>query len=120
MEVGFFGRKNTLCIFFTALFEETTMIVVAKMKAKKGSEQEFEAALRDMVSKVASEEGTIAYTLHRSLGDATEFLFYEKYKDQEAFARHSETAHFKELMGIVAPLLDGAPSVELFEELAAI
>jgi len=96
------------------------MVVVAKMKAKKGSEQEFEAALREMVSKVASEEGTLAYTLHRSLGDATEFLFYEKYENQEAFGRHSKTAHFKELMGKIAPLLDGAPSVDMLEELAAI
>lgn len=96
------------------------MVVVAKLKAKKGSEQELEAALRDMVAKVASEEGTLAYTLHRSMRDGTEFLFYEKYRDQDAFSRHSETAHFKELMGITAPLLDGPPAVELFEELASL
>ena len=96
------------------------MIVVAKLKAKKGSEQELETALRDMVKKVASEEGTLTYTLHRSLSDPSVFLFYEKYKDHEAFGRHSETEHFKELMGITAPLLDGAPSVELFEEMASL
>lgn len=96
------------------------MVVVAKLKAKKGSEKELEAALKDMVTKVASEEGTLAYTLHRSMSDGTEFLFYEKYRDQDAFSRHSETAHFKELMGITAPLLDGPPAVELYEELASL
>jgi len=96
------------------------MIVIAKLKAKKGSEQELEKALKDMVAKVASEEGTLAYTLHRSMGEGTEFLIYEKYRDQQAFTIHSETAHFKELMGVTAPLLDGPPSVELFEELASL
>ncbi|MBN1882983.1 MAG: antibiotic biosynthesis monooxygenase [Deltaproteobacteria bacterium] len=96
------------------------MVVIAKMKAKKGSEGKLEAALKDMVAKVASEEGTLAYTLHRSMSDGTEFLLYEKYTDQDAFSRHSETSHFKELMGITASLLDGPPAVELFEELASL
>ena len=42
------------------------MIVVAKLKAKKGEEAKMEAALRDMVAKVAQEQGTLTYTLHRA------------------------------------------------------
>ena len=42
------------------------MIVVAKLKAQEEKEATLEAALRDMVKKVASEDGTEAYTLHKS------------------------------------------------------
>ena len=45
------------------------MIVVARLKAKSGEEAKVEEALRDMVLKVAQEEGTFAYTLHRSQWD---------------------------------------------------
>jgi len=96
------------------------MVVIAKMKAKQGKEQELETALKDMVEKVKTEEGTLAYTLHRSMNDGTVFVLYEKYTDPETFGKHSETAHFKELMGITAPLLDGGLTVDLLEELAAL
>jgi quinol monooxygenase YgiN len=40
------------------------MIVVAKLKAETGEEAKMEKALRDLVEKVAQEEGTLTYTLH--------------------------------------------------------
>ena len=96
------------------------MIVVAKMKAKSGEESKMEEALRGMVSKVEAEDGTLMYSLHRSQKDPTRFLFYEKYRDGEALKAHSETPYFKELFGVLQPLLDGAPEIELYDELAAL
>ena len=51
------------------------MIVVAKLKAKTGEETKMEEALRGMVEKVAQEEGTLTYTLHRAQKDPSVFLF---------------------------------------------
>ena len=40
--------------------KEEKMIVVASLKAKSGKEGEMEKALRELVSKVEKEEGTLA------------------------------------------------------------
>jgi quinol monooxygenase YgiN len=96
------------------------MIVIAKMKAKGGQENNMEEALRSMVSKVAQEEGTLTYTLHRSQSDPATFLFYEKYQDAAAFKTHAATDYFKELTSTIMPLLDGDPQIEMYDELAAL
>ena len=94
------------------------MIVVAKLKAKKGEETRMEEALRGMVGKVAQEQGTLTYTLHRAQKDPSVFLFYEKYVDEAALKAHSSTPYFKELFDALQPLLDGAPEIEMYDELA--
>jgi quinol monooxygenase YgiN len=96
------------------------MVVVAKMKAKSGEEAKMEEALKGMVSKVEQEEGTLLYTLHRDLKDPTLFLLYEKYANSDALNAHSATPYFKELFGSLQPLLDGAPEIGMYEELAAL
>jgi quinol monooxygenase YgiN len=94
------------------------MIVIAKLKAREGQEATMEAALRDMVKNVAVEKGTEVYTLHRSSEDPAIFMFYEKYKDSQAFKEHSATPHFKALFDTVKPLLAAPPDIAMYEELA--
>ena len=63
--------------------------VIAKIKVVPGKESEFERAARDMVAHVrANEPGTRTYILHRAAGNPAEFLFYERYDDEAAFAAH--------------------------------
>ena len=94
------------------------MIVVAKLKAKAGEEANMEEALRGMVAKVSGEEGTLTYTLHKSQKDPTVFLFYEKYQDAAALKAHSATPYFKELFDTLKSMLEGAPEIEMYDELA--
>ena len=94
------------------------MIVVAKLKAKEGDEGEMEKVLTDMVAKVAKEEGTLVYTLHRHKKDPTVFMVYEKYKDKEAFKYHASTSHMKQMFSILQPLLAGEPEIEIYNEIA--
>ena len=96
------------------------MIVVAKIKAKSGEESKMADALQAMVSKVEKEEGTLIYTLHQAQNDPTQFLFYEKYTDAQALKAHSSTPYFKELFGLLQPLLDGAPEIEMYNEIASL
>jgi len=60
------------------------MVVVAKLKAVAGREDEMKAALLDIIPKVKEEPGTLVYTLHQDQNDPAVFLFYEKYKDVDA------------------------------------
>ena len=48
--------------------------------------------------------------------DRCTFLFYEKYADANAFDRHGKTSAIQELFRVLQPLLDGAPSIELYDE----
>ena len=96
------------------------MIVVAKLKAKQDQEKEVEQVLSKMVESVASEEGALMYSLHRSQSDPCTFMLYEKYKDAGALKTHSSTPHFKKMFGDLQALVDGPADIELFEELAAL
>ncbi len=96
------------------------LIVVARMIAKAGKENEMEEALRAIIPKVESEEGTLAYVLHRMKKKPQNFLMYEKYRDKEALALHSSTPYFAELFGKIAPLMDGDPAIEVYEVLSSI
>jgi quinol monooxygenase YgiN len=96
------------------------LIVVAKMDAQVGKEDEMEKALRDMIPNVESEEGTLAYVLHRMKKKPQKFLMYEKYRDKEALTHHSSTPYFAELFGKIAPLMDGDPAIEVYEMLSSI
>jgi len=81
------------------------MIVVAKIKAKSGEEDKMEKAFLDIM---------------RSQKDPTVFLFYEKYADKDALKHHGSTPYFQELFGVLAPLLDGNPEIEMYDEIKGI
>lgn len=91
--------------------------VVAKLKAKAGSEGQLEQAFRKMIPNVRSEPGTLSYVLHRSVQDPTLFVFYETYQDQAALDAHGKTPHMKELGAAIGPLLDGRPQIDILNEL---
>ena len=96
------------------------MVIVAKLKAKKGAEEEMEKVLRGAVKNVESEEGTLMYSLHRSQSDPSTFMFYEKYKDADALTVHSSTPHFKAMFAALKDLIEGQAEIEMYSELAAL
>ncbi len=93
------------------------IVVVAKIKAQSGKEDELAKIVRNVIPKVAEEEGTLVYRFHQSTGDKTEFMFYEQYTDGDALAHHGGTPYFKEMGAAMFPLLDGKPSIEMYEEI---
>jgi quinol monooxygenase YgiN len=101
-------------------YKENPMSVtlIARIKAKQGSESQLEQAFHDMIKKVrAAEPGCQAYILHKANDDPTQFVWYETYADQAAFDNHRKTEHMKEMGGRIANLLDGRPQVEMLTEL---
>ena len=95
------------------------MTVIAKLKVKSGDEAQFEAAADKMVAHVkANEPGTQQYILHRSAADPTEYLFYEVYADQGAFAAHGASEAMQQFFGSVRNLLAGRAEILMYEEVA--
>src|SRR5580700_9893449 len=83
-----------------------SVTLIAKIKAKPGSEKALEEAFRDMIKKVrAAEPGCQAYILHKSPKDGTQFTWYETYTDQAAFDNHRKTDHMKEMGARIKDLL---------------
>jgi quinol monooxygenase YgiN len=92
--------------------------LIAKIKAKPGSEEALEAAFKDMIKQVrAAEPGCDAYVLHKSSKDPTQFIWFEKYVDQAAFDAHRKTDHMKAMGGRIKDLLAGPPELEMMTEL---
>ena len=91
--------------------------IVARLKAKSGSEKQMEAALRAMIPKVREEPGALTYVLTQSAKDPTVFVFYEVYQDQAAFDFHTKTPHMAELQSKLPALLDGRPTIDILTEL---
>lgn len=95
-----------------------SLTLIARIKAKPGSEQELENAFHDMIKKVrAAEPGCLTYVLHKSNQDPTTFVWYETYTDQAAFDTHRKTDHRKEMGTRIANLLAEKPQLELLTEL---
>lgn len=81
------------------------LTVTAKVKLESGKAEEFLEAVRVMKSRVVEDPGALQYSLYRSIDDPDEFLFYERYESEEAFAYHLSTEHFKALAGTIDPLM---------------
>ncbi len=96
------------------------MVVVARLKAQKGKEDEMANILKGLIPNVRNEEGTLVYTLNRLQQDPSVFLFYEKYTGAEALVAHSSTDYFKQSFKALEPLLAEPPVIEMFDELDAI
>jgi quinol monooxygenase YgiN len=92
--------------------------IVAVIKVTEGNENEVEGAFRDMIKNVRSEEGTLTYTLHKSTVVPNIFMFYEQYKDDDAFNFHMGTPYMNDMFSKIGDFLDGEPSLEMYEELA--
>lgn len=92
--------------------------VIAKIKVQPGKEAQFEEAGRSMVAHVkAHEPGTLVYVLHRSSAEPTEFLFYEVYRDQEAFTAHSGSDTMRTFAKGLGGVVAGRPEIAMYAEI---
>ena len=88
-----------------------TITVIAKITAKEGKLDEVIAGLKKIVPKVLeSEPGCLEYIPHTVKGRKNKniIVFYEKYKDQEAFNVHNGNLakNMAEIMPLLEPGLD--------------
>ena len=96
------------------------VVVIAKIKAREEHADEVAGYFREMVGWVAANEpATLTYACNRSQADAGEFIFFERYRDLDAFQAHSTSARFGELMGKLKGRLAAAPEVVMLDEVAA-
>jgi quinol monooxygenase YgiN len=93
--------------------DTTTVVVVVTLKMKAGMEDEARAMLHAAVAPTLAEPGCLAYDLHQSNSDPTEFLFYERWANRAALEAHaaSTAEHRLKLREHLGAMLAGAPSL---------
>jgi quinol monooxygenase YgiN len=82
------------------------LLVVAQWKAKEGQAEAVAAILGRFLPQAQSEPGVKLFLISRGKDDPGQFLFYELFADEAAFAAHQASTHFKTLIAEQAlPLL---------------
>jgi len=82
------------------------LLVVAQWEAKEGQADTVDGILRRFQPLAQGDAGVKMFLISRGKDKPAQFLFYELFADEAAFAAHQTTAHFKSLIaGEALPLL---------------
>ena len=93
--------------------EQDTEHVVLNVhfQAAPGFEDELAAQLTAMVAPTRSEPGCVTYQLHRDPEDPSKFMFYERFRSQEALDAHGRTPHLQKFRAYREELPDRVSSI---------
>ena len=72
------------------------LTIIAKLKAKPGSEERLYEECRKLIAPTLAEEGCINYDMHRSIEDPGTIMFYENWTTKPLWEQHMETPHLNE------------------------
>lgn len=91
--------------------------IMATMRAKEGQEAELEALLRGLIEPTRAEPGNVVYNFYRGARDPRLFVFYEEYRDRDAFRAHATSDRMKDAFERWSPLLEEPGQVVQLEPL---
>ena len=94
--------------------------VIAKVPVQPEKREEALEAVQELMAGVATEEGTLSYTLNIDEKEPDTFVFMERYTDMDALTTHSSTPHFKTFMEKAMTFASGAPEIKVLNEIASI
>jgi (4S)-4-hydroxy-5-phosphonooxypentane-2,3-dione isomerase len=81
--------------------------VIARFQVKPGHVDEVIDLLRQAAIPSLAESGCHSYIANQDLADSNLIVMYEQYDDADAFQRHLDSTHVKNLVaGKVVPLLE--------------
>lgn len=92
--------------------EKTT--IVCRVLVKEGQEAAFIETAKVLIEATRQEPGNVSYNLYQSPFDSKTFIFYEEYKDDDAFNTHANSAHFKAFADAIPPMLAADLNIEQF------
>ena len=74
------------------------LAVTAMWEARKGEADAVADILARFAPKARQEPGMKLFLVHRGVANRDQFLFYELFEDDAAFAAHQQTEHFRALI----------------------
>jgi quinol monooxygenase YgiN len=94
--------------------------VIAKLAIKEGKTGDAIKLIKELMTSVAEEEGTLSYTMNQDKADPNTIVIMERYKDKAALEYHSSTPGFKAFFEKIGGLLAGKPEISVMEEIHSI
>ena len=94
-----------------------TVTVIARARAKQGSEALLKKAIEEVIIPTHAEAGCLKYALHRSLEDPQLFVIVEKWVSKDAHAIHMGMPYIRALFQKLPGLLAGPAEIQVFEPL---
>lgn len=91
--------------------------IVAKTKIKESMQEQYKAAVKELVRKSQAEEGNVSYTVNQLTSDPTIFAFIEVWKDQAAFEYHVKTEHFTTILPSLKDFVEESYPAEFYTEI---
>ncbi len=85
--------------------------LIAIFNAIQGKEEELKAALSELVSCNAKENGCIYFNLHESSTQNGQFMIYEIWATKEAHNKHDSSAHVMNWRKIKHNLVNGPTQI---------
>ena len=71
------------------------IIINAILQAKTGKQIFLREELLKVRAPSRAEDGCIQYKLHEAIDKESTFVFFERWKNEEALLSHLETSHYK-------------------------
>ena len=94
--------------------------VIAKLSIQEGKTKEAVNLIKELMTNVAEEEGTLSYTVNRNKADPNTIVIMERYKDKAALEYHSSRPEFKAFFEKIGGLLAGKPEISVMDEIHSI
>lgn len=95
-------------MYADTLKRQAGLLVVAQWQAKPEAVDKVAAILGRFLPQAQQEPGVKLFLIGQGKDDPSQFLFYELFADDAAFAAHQQSDHFKALIaGEALPLLAG-------------
>jgi quinol monooxygenase YgiN len=96
----------------------TTHGHIARFAVQPGRREEAIEVLRPMFAQAETEPGTLLYLMHVSAEEDDVIWFYERYRDEAAFAAHTSSATHQDVLEKLKPLLADGTEVTYLDLIA--
>lgn len=96
----------------------TKLSLTATLTCQDGKTDDFEAALAALIEASEEEPGLEIYSAHR-VPDTNDYVFFELYTNEDAFAVHGKGPEMRAAMKAVGALLAAAPDITMLAPVVA-
>jgi quinol monooxygenase YgiN len=81
--------------------------LMVRFTVRPGAEAQFDALVAETAAGIRqSEPGTLIYACHHVNGEPRQRIFYELYRDRDAFDTHEQSPHTRRFLADREPLLE--------------
>jgi quinol monooxygenase YgiN len=91
------------------------IVLAAKFKGKPESRADILRLTSSMLAPSRAEAGCLSYNFYEQQPGDNDYLFFEEWADQAALDAHFQTPHFLQFMQKFPPLIQGAPSIRVYD-----